>query len=522
MAIELIKKLMDVNETTQKETSQIVKERDLIVPDGKPDMQRVLFLDGTLKMDTFDVQQNRVIYKGEVDITILYLPDNGNEICKMKGSIPIEDFMIIEGVDPEQRVEFVYDIEHLNWNILNERKLNIKVIIEVGAIVTKSKELYLIEDLNTDILVEKKMKELNIVSIAPEKEEKIIVKDELTIPSNKPYIGDILKISTSIKEDQIKRTAEELIFNGMVEVSILYQSMEDNNLNVYSNKIPFSGVVDLIKLDDEQHWDCVLDVSPTFVQVNPDYEGEDRIVEVECIVTAKYTTYNNEKLEIVGDVYAPGKVVNESSKVEKYENLAFKDNISTVTKETLNIDGLNPDIHQVYNIELKAKVDEVDIVNDKLTIEGIIEVLIIYTDEESANKIITFMDSLPFNMDLSTNLNPNNNYNIEAKVTPKDVQLIAVNRESLSIDYKLDYQVNVYETKQISIIDKIEIEDMTKDIISEYPTIIVYTVKNGESLWDIAKKFNTTVKNIAQVNEFDESYQPNSGEKVIIIKQSKF
>ncbi|ONI40684.1 hypothetical protein AN640_08495 [Candidatus Epulonipiscium fishelsonii] len=522
MAIELIKKLMDVNEATQKETSQIVKERDLIVPDGKPDMQRVLFLDGNLKMDSFDVQQNRIIYKGEVDVTILYLPEHGNGICKMKGSVPIEDFMIFEGVDSEQRVEFIYDIEHLNWNILNERKLNIKVVIEVGAIVTKTKEIYLVEDLNTDIPIEKKMKELNIISMSPEKEEKIIVKDELTIPSNQPSIGDILKLSTSIKEDQIKRTADELIFNGMVEVAILYQSIEDNNISVYTNKIPFSGAVDLIKLDDEKHWDCTLDVAPTLVQVNPDYDGEDRIVDIECIVTAKYTTYNNEQLEIVDDVYSPGKFVGENSKMEKYVNLAFKDSISSVTKETLNIDGLNPDIHQIYNIELKSKVDEVEVNDDKLTIEGIIEVLVIYTDEEGPSKIITFMDSLPFNLELNTNLPENEDYIIDAKVNPKDVQLVSINRESLSIDYKLEYNLSIYETKQISVIDEIEIEDMTKETLNEYPSIIVYTVKNGETLWDMAKKFNTTVRNIAQVNEFDESYLPHSGEKVIIIKQSKF
>ena len=36
------------------------------------------------------------------------------------------------------------------------------------------------------------------------------------------------------------------------------------------------------------------------------------------------------------------------------------------------------------------------------------------------------------------------------------------------------------------------------------PGITVYVVKNGDSMWDIAKRFYTTVEEICELNELEE------------------
>ena len=45
--------------------------------------------------------------------------------------------------------------------------------------------------------------------------------------------------------------------------------------------------------------------------------------------------------------------------------------------------------------------------------------------------------------------------------------------------------------------------------LSKAPSIIVYICKDGDNLWDIAKKYNTTEEEIANVNEIkaEEPYQ---------------
>ncbi len=253
MSVELIKDFVNVTALTKIETSQVVKERDIIVPDGKPDIQRVLSVDGKIRMDQMDVQSNRIVYRGQIDVTILYAPaDAADGVVKMTGTVPLEDFMIIEGVEPYMVVDFGYSIENMHWNLLNERKINVKAIIELEAEVTDSKEVAVISDLSTDAPVQKKMEQLEIVTESPAKEVKVIVKDELTIPQGKEPIGEILKMDVVIKDEQVKRTPDEIIFNGIVEVSTLYQTGDDEkDLEVVVHKVPFTGEISEPKGDDE-------------------------------------------------------------------------------------------------------------------------------------------------------------------------------------------------------------------------------------------------------------------------------
>ena len=50
------------------------------------------------------------------------------------------------------------------------------------------------------------------------------------------------------------------------------------------------------------------------------------------------------------------------------------------------------------------------------------------------------------------------------------------------------------------------------------PGITVYIVKAGDTLWDIARKFYTTVDEICNVNGLDEK-DVEPGQQLILVKQ---
>ena len=130
MSVELIKKPITLDEMAKRESIQVIKERDLIVPDGKPDLQSIMQLDGEVCIDQIDVSQDRIMYRGRINVCILYRTiGNSKCIYTMTSSIPIEDFVVVEGINNEQRVDFNCKIEHMNYNVLNERKVNIKTIM---------------------------------------------------------------------------------------------------------------------------------------------------------------------------------------------------------------------------------------------------------------------------------------------------------------------------------------------------------------------------------------------------------
>ena len=523
MAVELIRKQIGLNEMTRKETVQVVKERDIIVPDGKPDMQRVLYLDGEIKIDQIDVQDDRVVYKGQLDTTILYVPENNaREIYTMKGSIPLEDFIILDGVDNNQHVAFNYNIEHMHWNILNERKLNVKSIIQVSIEATKPKEMELVTDIRGDNAIQTSTQTLSVTRPSQSGTEKLIVKDELTIPQGKGCINEILKMHTCIKEEQIKRTDSEILYNGIVEVSTMYKSQdEEKPIEVVKHRIPFAGSSDVPRPDEEVYWNCDLSVKPVYMQVCPDYDGEDRVVEMECIVEAKYNTFDQDDEMMINDIYFPGKKVKMTNNTEDYMTLSSKGIAKSAKKDMITMDHGAPMVDQIFCVNLRPIIDEKQINGDKLTISGMLEAKIIYVDPENSNMIQTVMEMIPFSQDMTLEGLNKNSY-VEVKVQPKDVEVGVYNKNDVMVEYVLEYMANAYNKGQVQNIEQVDIADMNKEELNKYPSITVYIVKKGDTLWSLAKRFNTTVQDIVEINDLDENAPINIGQKLIILKKTKF
>ena len=86
-----------------------------------------------------------------------------------------------------------------------------------------------------------------------------------------------------------------------------------------------------------------------------------------------------------------------------------------------------------------------------------------------------------------------------------------------NIEAKIDLQfiLNMSNTIEINIIDEVNIdESRDKQIYS----MIIYFVKPGDTLWKIAKKFRSTVLDIARVNNIEDVDKIYSGQQLFIPK----
>ena len=524
MSVELIKKPIVLDEMTRRESVQVIKEKDLIVPDGKPDLQCIVQLDGEACIDQIDVSQDRVMYRGKINICILYRTI-GNQKCvyTMKSTIPIEDFVIIEGVNKDQRVDFDCKIEHMSYNILNERKVNVKAIMAVDVAATGCKDTTVITDIHAEGPIETKEEEIEIVSLGNEKEDKIIVKEDLTVAAAKPCIGEILKSVVSIQDEQIKRTESEIKYNGMIEVVTMYKvADESDDIEIVTHRVPFEGSIENTQEDDEMYWDCSLSVEPSYMQVTADYDGEDRIIECEFIVTAKYNNYNKSTYDTISDIYCPGKKVKTKEKTLDYMSLKDKVHVSIPKKEAIAIEeefGENPEI---FSVNIRPMVEDKEYQNGMLTLNGMLEIKILCLCKgEDMNEIKTVMSMAPFSQEVEL-AKTSDRVMIVPAITAKDISVYAQTKREVVIEYLLDCMVEMYEEARLNVLEEIELEDMTKEEIDAYPSMTVYQVKKGDNLWNLAKRYNTTVKDIQELNDLDVSDHLREGQKIIILKKVKF
>ena len=88
--MELIKENVKVNQVSCKGSAQVLVDEDIIVPDVKPDILKILQLDAVSCITNKSVIKGKAVINGRVDLKILYIPDSERE--KIKSIITSFDF----------------------------------------------------------------------------------------------------------------------------------------------------------------------------------------------------------------------------------------------------------------------------------------------------------------------------------------------------------------------------------------------------------------------------------------------
>ena len=85
----------------------------------------------------------------------------------------------------------------------------------------------------------------------------------------------------------------------------------------------------------------------------------------------------------------------------------------------------------------------------------------------------------------------------------------------VSANVDLNFETNMYRNSQIPVISEISMEEEENQ---EDYSVIIYVVKSGDTLWKIAKRFGSTIDDIARVNGMERPDKLNAGEKIYIPK----
>ena len=103
-------------------TTQLEADMDVIVPDVKPDIKKILQIDADVDAKNCEVQNERVILNGNVYFNVIYLPDNADMLQSIRVTVPFTDVVSISGVEPKMECNYSADVLSVSYKIINGRK----------------------------------------------------------------------------------------------------------------------------------------------------------------------------------------------------------------------------------------------------------------------------------------------------------------------------------------------------------------------------------------------------------------
>lgn len=518
--MELLKKNIRMNRQKSKAVNQITLDEDNNVPDSKPDIESIIQESGTIKIESTKVMEDHVLLSGGLEINILYVSDNGEkQLHRMNTRLPFEEKLNLDGVNEGDNIGLKWTVEDLNIHMINSRKISIQALVVFMASIEEiydthaGIEVHGVDELSTIT------KTLEPLSIAVQKKDIIRVKDEIALASNKPNISELLWDDIQLRGTDVRVLDGELDIKGELFAFALYAGDDENNTKQWVEMtFPFHETVVCGSSSSHMIPDVEISLSSCTLEVRPDYDGEERLIQAEAVLDLDIKLYEEDKVEILADVYSPLTQLKPVMKPETYESLVVKNFSKCRAGELLEMEEKQPKMLQICHSKGEIKIDDTSIVRNGIQVEGSVFVTILYITSDDTMPFAVLNGMVPFQHTIEVDgINENCRYSLKTELE----QLSTTMMDSEKIEAKVSMNLNalVVQVHQQNCISDITEEELDMKKIQELPGIVGYIVQPGDSLWSIAKCYCTTPRHIKELNGL-ESDEIRSGSRLLIMKET--
>ena len=521
MSLELVKEAVRLNRSIGEDTTQNVIENDIIVPDVKPDIVRMLMVDGDAWINGAEAATDRILINGTIRHKILYISDDPDQpVRSITSSSAFQYSMDIPDTRQGMYCRAKCDIEHMEYEILNSRKVNVKTIISLYGRVTDQSDQFITQDLAGIDDIQVLRNTISVNSYIGDCRIECPAREILDIPAGKPAVLEILRSDVKIAAKEYKPLENKIIANGELNISTLYVSDDETrSIQFVEHEIPFNHLVDLPGVNEDSYCNIDFELGDILAEAVEDADGELRQLKYDANLVVYAECYGTKNVEIVEDAYNPNsRVVIEKDQL-KLEEVVSENKSQVTLKETIELDETAPVIQELFNVLGKLSLSGSEISDGRVTVEGVVVSNILYLADNSEQPVYCVGGEIPFrhtvNMEgaeagMGLGIEMDIEHLSYSIISPKEVEV----RFVIGLNTRLNRQVSV------PVITKASELPLDESRLEEQPSITIYFVQPGDTLWSIAKRYYTTVDELVRNNDLSDIKEIVPGEQIIILRKS--
>ncbi|MFV0519292.1 MAG: SPOCS domain-containing protein [Lachnospirales bacterium] len=512
----LKKENISLDKRLNQEKNQIRLEGDIIVPDIKPDIQKVLETKHSSEIIEVKIADSKVIYKGFLEVKVLYIA-NDKELYSMVHTLNIDDYFDLPYINENCKVFVDCIVSHIDFRVVNDRKLSYKAVLDVTSYGVEKRELNVVSDIedNRQATV---LKDDFVASSSTFIKEELLIHDEFKIKSTSGNIKEILQVNISFLNKEAKIQNDKIHIYGDLLTKVLYKCEDDTTLvEQIEQETHFSGVLDKAFEDD-----CILNYKFKLVdtkgRVALDEDNEERLISIDAQILCELQVLEKTRLNLVKDAHLVNNKLHLETIKEPYLRIVSKNKNQYNLKEILSLENISQPMLQIFSVNSYAILDEVYLQEDRTIVSGAINLDVIYITKNDSVPYETHRFTIPYEQTIETK-NSRVHMFPYVDVSVENCMAMMISESDLEVKVNIMFNVEITEENIIDIIENICFEEMCDDDIYGLPSIVIHTVEAGETLWSIAKEYNTTVDSIVKLNNLEDPNILAIGQKLIICKK---
>lgn len=149
--------------------------------------------------------------------------------------------------------------------------------------------------------------------------------------------------------------------------------------------------------------------------------------------------------------------------------------------------------------------------------EGILTVELLYITTDDHMPVGTTREIYPFSQLLEVPDMPKDAH-VELECGVEQLSAVMLDQEHIEMKAVIHLDLMVFDEMSVMNIEEVTEEPLDMEALKQSPGLVGYIIKQGDSLWNIAKENHTTVSDIMETNQL-KSQILTPGDQILIIKK---
>lgn len=511
MELELKRTCLDAYETggelilTQEETAET------IVPDYCPDIARIISTEGTIFLHGRELREGKAEVSGTVRVSVLYTPEGESGIKTLEFSIPF-----VAESDSRALLECTYliadaEVENMETRMLNPRKVFTHCKLITRIIAYRKKQLQISTDIDTEtpVAIEKRQENQSTILLNQIAEKDFTFTDIIHLSPGREGAVEVLNSQLCSEVTETKIVGNKLIFKGLFVVSVLYRS-GDGTYGHLSTELPFSQIVEIDGASENTMATVRLQFTGSDLQIDSD-DPEGRQFAVTLYIHATAMLRQESTITLLTDLYSTA--YETSYEADAVEFVSFWEGISRrlMVREIMEIGVVAESVLSVH-----AVCGPISITRERenTLLRTAVLVRTLYLDEGNtplaAERSIDVVCQLELPQDCA----------LSAKALCTEVPQATLGDRGIEVRFPVDFYIEAYSCMRKACITAAQLDTDTSKNTAGTPSLVLRRLSKQESLWDLAKGYNTTIPAILAANQL-ECEENVSREQLLLIPKKR-
>lgn len=477
---------------------------DITLPDYCADILRILKCCVTPQVTGYQVSGDRLLIDGTVLIRVLYVDDHSKTVRCHECVSPFSKSLELSSSPDSPTVSIKTKVEYVNCRAVNPRRIDLHGAFTLSVkVCARQKENFITNVQGADTQL--KTKTMGISDMIGDMTRQFVLSEVLDLGESKPPVHQIIRSNGIVLLNEYKVITNKLLLKGELNIKTLYSTeKEDGKLEIMEHVIPISQIVDMEGVNEDSTCGIRMEVVSLDVTPKTDSSGDMRLLEYNARVAANISASKNREIPVVVDAYSLKYELATDYKSVNSERILGQFTENFLCKKVLDLS--NTGVTAVNDIWCSDITNQSEYSDGKLTIRGTVTIYMLICDGEGnlsyAERAVDFAYEQMVN-------NPASNIKCDANVRAAATDYSIQDANNIEVRIELIIEGTIVSVESDRIISGMQPnENMPKESI--FPALIIYYADKGESVWRIARKYNTTMSAILEENELSNDVLENS------------